>query len=54
MFVIRQQGIKKIFKTHMKGQKADEEKLLGREVSMAEIKEKMIANALPIDLSSAD
>jgi hypothetical protein len=38
----------------MKNQKADEEKLQGREVSMAEIKEKMIANALPINLSSAN
>jgi hypothetical protein len=38
----------------MKKQKAEEEKIQDREVSMAEIKEKMIANALPINLSGAN
>ena len=55
MAIIRQQAIKKIFVEQMKQQQIEETKNNGgKKVKMREIKAKMMANAMPIDLSSAD
>jgi len=55
MAIIRQQAIKKIFVEQMRQQQIEETKNNGgKKVKMRDIKAKMMANAMPIDLSAAD
>lgn len=55
LYVLRQQAIKKIYAEHIKKLRDEEMKTNGGgKVKMRELKAKIAANALPIDLSSAE